>query len=57
MFYAGLDIHKSHMTMCVLDLNGKVFQRRWMGDAAELMIRLKELRFYELLTLEHLLRA
>jgi len=64
MLYVGLDIHKSHITVCVLDSNGKVFQRWQVSDAAELMTRLKELppfevcyeastgygRFYELLT-------
>lgn len=64
MLYAGLDIHQSHITVCVLDSNGKVFQRWQVRDAEELMARLAGLppfevcyeastgygRFYELLT-------
>ena len=47
MFYVGLDIHKSHITVCVLDSNGKVFQRWQVSDSAELMTRLKELPPFE----------
>jgi len=64
MLYAGLDIHQSHITVCVLDSNGKVYQRWQVRDAQELLERLAELppfevcyeastgygRFYELLT-------
>ena len=64
MFYVGLDIHKSHITGCVLDSDGKVYQRWQVRDADEMMARLRELppfevcyeastgygRFYELLT-------
>lgn len=64
MLYVGLDIHKSHITVCVLDSNGKIFQRWQVSDTGQLMMRLSELsafevcyeastgygRFYELLT-------
>ena len=64
MFYVGLDIHKSQITGCVLDSDGKVFQRWQVRDGDGLMARLSELpafevcyeastgygRFYELLT-------
>ena len=33
MFYVGLDIHKSQITGCVLDSDGKVFQRWQVRDA------------------------
>ena len=28
MLYVGLDVHKNHITVCVLDSNGKLFQQR-----------------------------
>ena len=34
MLYVGLDIHKSHITVCVLDSNGKVFQPGAMASPA-----------------------
>lgn len=64
MLYVGLDIHKSHITGCVLDGNGKVKERWQVADADQLMQRLLKLpafaicyeastgygRFHELLT-------
>lgn len=47
MFYVGLDLHKSHITGCVLDSNGKVFQRWQVKDEAELLTRLIELPKFE----------
>lgn len=63
MLYVGLDIHKSHITVCILDSNGKVSERWQVADCTQLMQRLKRLppfevcyeastgygRFYELL--------
>lgn len=63
MLYVGLDIHKSHITVCVLDANGKVKERWQVSDVEQLMQRLMRLppfevcfeastgygRFYELL--------
>ena len=47
MLYVGLDVHKGHITTCILDSNGKVFQRWQVGDAAALLARLKELPPFE----------
>ena len=47
MFYVGLDIHKSHITVCVLDSNGKVVQRCQVSDSDKLLKRLSELPPFE----------
>lgn len=47
MLYAGLDLHKSHITGCVLDSDGKVFQRWQVQDETELLARLIELPPFE----------
>ena len=43
MFFVGLDVHLKYTTVCILDDNGKVYQRhtaRWIGDVAALLKRL-----------------
>ncbi len=65
MFYIGLDIHTKHITICVLDSDGKVFQRCQVRQVGQMMALLKKLpgrfevcfeastgygRFFELLT-------
>lgn len=47
MLYVGLDIHKSHITGCVLDGNGKVKERWQVADAEQLMQRLTGLPAFE----------
>ena len=39
MFYVGLDIHKSHITVCVLDSNGKLVQRCQVSDSDKTLTR------------------
>lgn len=43
MFYVGLDIHTRHITICVLDDNGQVFQRCQVRQLDELMSFLERL--------------
>ena len=47
MLYVGLDIHKSHITVCVLDANGKVKDRWQVRDVEQLMRRLGQLPPFE----------
>ncbi|HEY7824807.1 MAG TPA: IS110 family transposase [Acidimicrobiia bacterium] len=43
MFYVGLDIHTTHITICVLDKVGKVFQRCQVRQVSEMMAVLERL--------------
>ena len=43
MFYVGLDIHSKHLTMCVLDENGKVFRRAKLSTIHETLSSLERL--------------
>jgi transposase len=43
MFYVGLDIHSKHVTICVLDENGKVYRRAKVGTIHETLSSLERL--------------
>jgi len=43
MFYIGLDIHTKHITVCILDSDGKVFQRCQVQTPNQMMATLKKL--------------
>lgn len=43
MLYVGLDIHAKHITICVLDENGKVYERCTVRQVDQLMRFLKKL--------------
>jgi transposase len=43
MLYVGLDIHSKHITVCVLDENGRRVQRRQVRTIDEMMQLLEEL--------------
>lgn len=43
MLYVGLDIHAKHITICVLDENGKVYERCTVRQVEQLMRFLKKL--------------
>ena len=45
MFYVGLDIHSKHITICVLDENGKLFRRaqvRTIQETLDVLGRLSD---------------
>ena len=65
MFHVGLDVHVQHITVCILNRDGKVFRRCTVHSIGEVVSLLKELpgpcqvcyeastgygRFFELLT-------
>ena len=37
MFYIGLDIHTTHITICILDKNGKLFQQHQVKQVDQMM--------------------
>lgn len=47
MFDAGLDLHATHITACVLDANGKVHKRFELKDIDQVIARLKQLPKFE----------
>ena len=47
MLYVGLDVHKSHITACVLDSNGKVKERWQVRDTDQMMKRLIKLPAFQ----------
>ena len=44
MLYVGLDIHLKHISLCVLDKNGKQLRRERVPDASALVKLLTSLR-------------